>query len=432
MTQAAQQNGSSIKPIRRKLSSGLEVIYIPEKNIPIVTVDLWVAVGSGDEIPERAGISHFLEHMLFKGTEKLSVGEYERKIENLGGYLNAATSFDYTHYFINVPTDCLHQGLEDFADVVLNSKLVEEEVESERSVILEEIRRKIDSPFGFLFDEAIPSLYSSGPYQHPIIGYKDSVSSFTRAELLDHYRRFYTAENMYLILSGDFDLESTHEKLEALFQNTQKSKNPYRESDPPTAFLSSQDRYLPMPWQQAYFIASLTTPVPENDLKNSILSELSDTYLSSGRTSPLRSEIVEKRRLAHTIGSWSPSGKRPLPFLIYGMSDIDKIDDLKSILNGFIRGLQDHPLDESRFTRAKRQIRNSFIYGVEGVSARARLAGDSLINFGDVSVFEDFLTTLEKITFQEFSDFFLKMTSHGNLSWFISHAESKDPEEVES
>jgi hypothetical protein len=215
-----------------KLDNGLTLTVQQDKSVPLVTLDMWVRVGGGDEPAEMAGVSHFLEHMLFKGTERLAVGEYDKRIEEVGGYLNAATSLDYTHYFVTIPSQHFDRVLEDFSDVLLHSSLDPAEVEGERQVILEEISRKIDNPFSYLFDETIPALFEAGPYTHPVIGSRESVTGMTREQLFAHYRRFYTPDNMFLSVVGDVDPAEARAKVAKAFGAADAKLTPWREKPP--------------------------------------------------------------------------------------------------------------------------------------------------------------------------------------------------------
>ncbi len=232
-----------------RLNCGLEVILCRKSTLPIVTLDMWVRVGSGDEPTRLAGISHFLEHMLFKGTPRLAAGEYDKRIEGLGGYLNAGTSYDYTHYYIEIPAESLTAALEDFADVITNSSIDAEELEREKLVILEEIRRKNDDPNGFLYDNLTREMIAEGAYSHSVLGYPESVSGFSRDDMYDHYRRFYSTGNMTLVVCGEFDEAALLEQAERLFADAPRERRPHREVAPETKYAPPGPRDWPRDWR---------------------------------------------------------------------------------------------------------------------------------------------------------------------------------------
>ncbi len=200
-----------------QLDNGLTVYALEHSDVPLVTLDMWVRVGSADEPAHLAGISHFLEHMLFKGTPRLPVGEYDRRIEALGGYLNAATSMNFTHYYMTVPSIHLDAALEDLADVIRNSTIDPVEVERERGVILEEIRLKEDNPIGFLFDEITRRVFTEGPLAGTVIGSPETVSAMTRDQIAEHHERYYVPSNMALVVSGDINADLLRRRVRQYF-----------------------------------------------------------------------------------------------------------------------------------------------------------------------------------------------------------------------
>lgn len=364
-----------------KLNNGLTLSVQRDSSIPLVTLDMWVRVGSGDEPPEVAGISHFLEHMLFKGTSRLAVGEYDRRIEEVGGYLNAATSMDYTHYYVTTPSAHFDAVLTDFADVMINSALDAGEVESERQVILEEISRKIDNPFGFLFDETIPALYESGPYRHPVIGSRESVTAITRAQLAEHYRRYYAAGNMYLAIVGDVDPRAARGKVEQAFADAQAKFEPYEREIPESRYAPPRDRVLPQDWNEAYFI--LAFPGPEGDRMDSmVIRDFAETVLAGGRSSRLVKSLQEKKALVSTIGCYFPNNRHPSPLMIYGTCEAEKLEQVRSEIFAELKLLQEGGIADSEMKRARRQVLNSHLFSLETNAGRASTIGYSQVLLG--------------------------------------------------
>jgi zinc protease len=237
--------------------------------------------GSGDEPAKLAGISHFLEHMLFKGTAHLAAGEYDKRIEGLGGYLNAGTSYDYTHYYIEIPAESLTAALEDFADVITNSSIDAEELEREKLVILEEIRRKNDDPNGFLYDNLTREMIAEGAYSHSVLGYPESVSGFSREDMYDHYRRFYSTGNMTLVVCGDFDEATLLEQAERLFADAPRERRPHRDVAPETKYAAPGPRDWPRDWRETYFYMAFPTE-PVRVLEEEIANDLASVILSGG------------------------------------------------------------------------------------------------------------------------------------------------------
>ncbi len=380
-------------------------LYVQESRaIPLVTLDVWVRVGSGDEPAGLEGISHFLEHMLFKGTERLRTGDYDRRIEELGGYLNAGTSSDYTHYYITVPSEHAGRVLSDLADVLMNSQIDPREVENERSVILEEIRRKADSPMGYLFDETIPTIFESGPYRHPVIGSADSVKSITRDQLLEHYQRFYAADRIALVIVGDVEAEAVRGRVESEFRDLRKESRAYREAAPETKYAQPETRRLPRPWNEAYFI--LAFPGPDaGSVEEIAVADSIEALLADGRSSRLVGSLQERKGIVNNIGVYLPSKLHPMPCLIYGTCAPERVEEVRQEIFSELRDLKENGIQSHEMKRVRRQVITSHLFSLETNAGRASTIGYSHLFFQDTRLldgFEDVLRGAGKSDLEEY------------------------------
>jgi len=191
------------KPYKTVLDNGLTVVIEEERSAPVVSMQMWVKVGSADESKKIAGISHVFEHMLFKGTKTKPVGQIASMVESVGGDINAYTSFDNTVFHLTIPSRHFSTGLDVISDAVQNSSMDPEELKKELEVVLEEIRMNEDNPGRRLFKSILGTAYNVHPYGRPVIGYVDTVSTFTRKEIMDFYRTWYVPNNMVLVIAGD-------------------------------------------------------------------------------------------------------------------------------------------------------------------------------------------------------------------------------------
>ena len=187
------------------LENRLPVIFETRKNTGVVAVQVWVKVGSKYEEPRIAGITHFIEHLIFKGTEKIKAGEMASRIESLGGSVNAFTSYDNTVYHIVVPTKSFEEGLELLLDAVKNPAFPADEITKEKRVVLEEIKMGEDDPHRKLFKELFSLSYEGHPYGRPIIGFEETVKNVSREGILTYFHGHYTPDNMAIVITGDFD-----------------------------------------------------------------------------------------------------------------------------------------------------------------------------------------------------------------------------------
>jgi zinc protease len=216
---AATENSIFTPYTKVTLENGLTIIVKEVHSAPIAAIDIRVAVGAVNESPDQAGISHFVEHMLFKGTDRRGVGEIAREIQGVGGDLNGATSKDTTHYYVMVPSDCIELALDVEADAIQNSAFDLEEIERERNVILEEIRLRQDNPRGVFSELVIPNLFSDTPYSNDVLGTSDTLNNIDRDALLSYYRKHYVPNNMVVAVVGDVDTKQVLNRLTELFKD---------------------------------------------------------------------------------------------------------------------------------------------------------------------------------------------------------------------
>ncbi|MCC5877561.1 MAG: insulinase family protein [Candidatus Sumerlaeia bacterium] len=402
-----------------QLENGLTVSIQEDPSIPLVTLDMWVGVGSGDEPAEIAGVSHFLEHMLFKGTARLATGEYDRRIEEVGGYLNAATSTDYTHYYTVFPAEHFDRILEDFSDVLLNSLLDEREIESERQVILEEISRKQDSPFGYLFDESFPLMFESGPYTHPVIGSAQTVSALTRDQLVDHYERFYTPENMYLSVVGDIHGPSAINAIREAFGGLDRPFRPHRDMAPETVYSAPMDRILPRDWAEAYFILAFPAPDPA-DARSLAVRDLAETLLVGGKSSRLVNSLQEKRRLVSSIGGYFPEHRHPAPLLLYGTCQGNNIHVVRSEVFRELERLQAEGMRRGELERIRRLVLNSQLFSLETGRQRAAAFGHALLRHHRIDIIDEYRREVNLVGSREILEFLDEHLREDNASFFVT------------
>ncbi|WP_052507126.1 M16 family metallopeptidase [Desulfonatronovibrio magnus] len=244
------------------LPNGLEIVLEQDQRFPLVSLRLYVRTGSSSEKPGEEGISHFLEHMVFKGSDKRRPGQAAAEIEKAGGYLNAATSFDYTVYTIELPADQWRLGIDVLQDMVFGSTFDQDEISREKLVVLSEIDRSLDEPGRLVFRGIQSLIFQDTVYSHPILGFKETVEDFTRDQIINYHARTYQPGNMVLAIAGDIDPELVLQETMDAFQDSLNSwtitlPSPIEipvSSDPDPA-----DRVVLSkgPWSKAYFAAAL-------------------------------------------------------------------------------------------------------------------------------------------------------------------------------
>jgi len=236
----------------QKLPNGQTLVVQENHNNPIVTIDTWVRTGSINETDTNSGVSHFLEHLFFKGTKKHPVGEFDNILESKGAVVNAATSKDFTHYYITIPSQHFDTALELHADMLTDPQIPRKELEKERKVVLEEISKDLNTPAKKVYNNLNDLLYTHHPYKRKVIGSADVISTIRREEILDYYNKFYTPSNMITVIVGDVDTANVIDKITKAFGSDNKKtiKKHYRKEFPiftqkrKTEYLDTQSGYM--------------------------------------------------------------------------------------------------------------------------------------------------------------------------------------------
>ena len=214
-----------------QLPNGMHVLLTESHKSPVVSVQVWVNTGSGDELKGQEGITHFIEHLLFKQTKKFGVGEIATLVEGSGGQLNAYTTYDRTVFYVTIASQFAHIALETLGEMILYPKFDAKDIDDERQVVIEEINRSKDSPHSQSSDLLFSTLYLKHPYRHPILGYTHNIQRLTPRQIVKYYQSHYFPENITLVVAGDFDSMDMKPAIEEAFgplksQRSQKPRQP--------------------------------------------------------------------------------------------------------------------------------------------------------------------------------------------------------------
>ncbi|MDR2604651.1 MAG: insulinase family protein [Desulfovibrio sp.] len=311
-------------PVRR-LANGLTVLVLPDRRFPLVSMRLYVHAGSAYEQPEEAGISHMLEHMVFKGTEKRPRGQAAADVEKAGGYLNAATSFDYTVYIVDMTREHWKTGLDVLRDMAFHPSLDPAELEAEKDVVIAELKRGEDDPGRRLFRMTQEQALRGTPYERPIIGFESTVRALSAEKIRAYIDRLYQPQSMLLVLCGDVDAEEAFAEADTLFGkavNTRgvTSPRPVRETPPPPFGISPEEG----PWNKVYL--SLALPAPGmGDARSPRLDVLAH-ILGGDAGSRLPRLLKYEKRLADSVSVACYSFERLGMLYIHAVLDEDKLE----------------------------------------------------------------------------------------------------------
>ncbi|MFQ5900965.1 MAG: M16 family metallopeptidase [Thermodesulfobacteriota bacterium] len=384
-------------PYRTVLDNGLTVILEENNSAPVAAIQVWVKAGSADEDAEEAGIAHLLEHMLFKGTERRGVGDIAREIESVGGDINAWTSFDQTVYHIVVASRYLELGLDLLSDAVRNSTFDPQELEKEKMVVQEELRRGEDSPSTKLNKRVMAESYTTHPYHRPVIGFMDTVEAIDREKVLGFVRRWYVPDNMTLVVSGDFRREEILPIIKEAFKATPgKVKSGLRER----SVEPQQDRLKSVIISEDVRETKLELAfhIPGLDHEDVYPLDVMSIILGGGRSSRLYRRLRMDKTLVRSVSTYSMTPKDPGIFFIF--ADL-KAEDLKATLGEIVEELEElkeEGVTEEELKRAKLNLESDFVYQRETIQGRARQLGYYETTAGDLSFEEKYLKGINDVT----------------------------------
>ena len=383
------------------LDNGLEVVVIEDHRAPAAVQMIWYDVGAADEPPGKSGIAHFLEHLMFRGTEKYGPGEFQQTVELLGGSENGFTSRDYTGYWQRVASDRLETVMEMEADRMNGLLMNEEDISVERQVVLEERNQRTDSnPHALFAEQRMSALYLNHPYGIPVIGWRAEIEGLTREDLFDFYRQHYVPNNATLIIAGDVQPDEVRRLAEEHYGQTPAGPDMAgrdRPMEPPhlaARRLAASDPRVASPYVVRIYLAPERNP-GEQEMA-AALEILAELLGGSGATSVLGRELeVEQKIAVYTSAfydgvslDYATFGFLAVP--AEGVSLQEAEDAVDEVLAEFIAD----GVDEDHLVRVKAQIRAAWIYGQDSVFDRANRYGRALasgLSIEDVEAWPDVL-----------------------------------------
>jgi zinc protease len=358
-----------------RLANGLTLIYQWVPASPAVVVDVWVRAGAIAEPDAWSGMAHFLEHMIFKGTERLLPGQFDQIIENRGGLTNAATSHDYAHYYINMAAADLAETLPCLAELLVNAAIPDEEFDLEREVVLEEIRQSQDDPDEQGFQALMENVYQCHPYGRPVLGDPEALLGRTPEEMRCFHRAHYQPENMTVVVVGDVDWESALELVDKSFSFSSPAvcPRPTIYAEPPLTEIRQQELSLPR-LEQARLMMAWTGPGVE-DMRNAYGLDLLSVLLAGGRASRLVRELREDRQLVQDIGSSFSLQRDSSLFTITAWLEPQHLAQVEAIIGDRLSSLTATAVSEVELSRYKRLLQNDYAFSTETASQIAGLYG---------------------------------------------------------
>lgn len=377
------------------LENGQTVIIKEVRTNPIVTMDTWIRTGSINENDKNNGVSHFLEHLFFKGSTNHEPGEFDKILETKGAVTNAATSKDFTHYYITIPSKHFEEALSLHADMLLNPLIPRKELERERKVVLEEISKDENSPNHVVYDNLVSMLYSNHPYKRKVIGTKEIIETIPREEILNYYNTWYTPSNMVTVIVGDVNTGDVLEKIKRNFKcNPQK---PPKSNYPKEKQLTKQAKKIAyLPSQSGYMLIGFRgTAISDPD---SYALDVLATILGEGRSSVFYQDIKNKSQLAYSISASNAGFRDDGIFYISANFTPDKLNKLEKTIFDKINEIKQNGVTQEQISLAKNLIERNTYYERESISNMAQELGYIMVTANDIRVYDDYVANIRNVT----------------------------------
>ncbi|MBP3821034.1 insulinase family protein [bacterium] len=397
-------------------------IVLAHKEGNMVNVSSWVKTGSINEDDKNNGISHFLEHLMFKGTNAHKVGEFDKILESKGGIVNAATWKDYTFYYVTIPkgpdNKYFNMAIDLHADMMMDPIFPSEELgapfdigdskvtdKRERHVVIEEIRMRQDQPWTKVYNICNHNMYTNHPYKRDVIGTPEIISKVTREDVDNYYRKFYTPKNITTIVVGDFNHEDVLNKIveKFTFPNRKEFKSVEYEIDSPvtsTKYIETKSNV-----QTSYAMFGWLGPRAK-DLKASICLDLISIIFGDGQSSRLQQELIEKSNegIFNVVGTEHYQFKDGTNFFIQANFKPDSKEKALELIKKELSDLLERKISGEELLKAKKRIKSRFANEAETVSEIGENIGYYETVCGGIKLIEDYLNILENITVEDLND----------------------------
>lgn len=378
-----------------KLDNGQTVVVQEVKNNPIVTIDTWIKTGSIDEEDSNNGVAHFLEHLFFKGTKTHEPGEFDKILETKGAITNAATSKDFTHYYITIPSKDFDLAMDLHGDMILHPLIPRKEMEKERKVVLEEISKDLNSPTKIMQDNLNSMLYTTHPYKRKVIGRSDVIETITRDQVLSFYNKNYSPSNMVTVIIGDVDANHAIEKTKEAFNAEYKkqTKTIYTKEAPLT---KQQKKVEYLDTESGYMVIGFRgTPIEDKD---SYALDVLATILGDGRSSVLNQVLKEKKRIAFSVDAGNSTFRDDGIFYISANYEPSKCKIVQDTIFNEIEKIQKNGVTDDQLKLAKNIIERSTYYSRESITNIATEIGYTMALTNDIKFYDTYLDNIKNVS----------------------------------
>jgi len=406
---------------KTKLQNGLTIASENIGSVKSITIGIWVKTGSRHEPEEQAGITHFLEHMLFKGTKNRTAYDIAMSMESVGGYLNAFTSTEYTCYYARCLDTKLGRAMDVLTDMVRHSQFPEEELEKEKKVVLEELKMYKDSPDDVIFEEFGGQVFDKHPIGRPVIGYEETISSFQRKNLFDYIENRYKPDNLLIAVAGNVDhqqvVKMAEEKLD--IDSNGKTETP---GQPLTSY-EPTSKVITKPIEQTHMIIGRRGL--DYDHEDKYLLLLANTVLGGGMSSRLHQNIREQYGYCYSIGSFNQTYTDSGLFGVYIGTDKGYVEHVRRLIFEEFERLQSEEIPEKELQEAKANLKGKLLLSMESTSNRMNRIAKSEIYFNRYITLDELVQKIDEVTAEDVRSFSESFFEKGQYSETLLVPEEK-------
>lgn len=375
------------------LENGLTIIGEEIPYVKSISLGVWINAGSRIEDEEISGVSHFIEHMLFKGTRNRTSKQIASEIDNLGGQINAFTSKECTCYYVKLLDSHIDIGIDVLSDMILNSKFNEDYLDKERSVIIEELKMYEDSPEDLAYDLLTENIYKNDPLGMNIIGTEESLNRLNREKLLDYFNKYYVPNNSVIAISGNFNFDEIINKIEEKFKVWKKRdvNVDIKKAEFKSCFLTKNKDI-----EQVNLAMSLEAVPLENDKEVYALAVI-NTVFGGSISSRLFQKIREEKGLVYSIYSSQSLYRKCGELGIFASMSNEHLKEVYESIIEEIKIMKKYYLTDQEIKESKEQLKGSYILGLESTSSRMMSIGRSLLLNNKVESTDDILKSIDNV-----------------------------------
>ena len=375
------------------LENGLTIIGEEIPYVKSISLGVWINVGSRIENEEISGVSHFIEHMLFKGTENRTSKQIASEIDNLGGQINAFTSKECTCYYVKLLDSHIDIGIDILSDMILNSKFNEEDINKERSVIIEELKMYEDSPEDLAYDLLTENIYAGDSLGMNIIGTEESLNKLDKNEILNYFEKYYVPNNAVIAISGNFEFSEIVKKIEEKFENWEnKDINiELKKAEFKSCFLTKNKDT-----EQVNLAMSLEAVPLENEEEVYALAVI-NTVFGGSISSRLFQKIREEKGLVYSIYSSQSLYRKCGELGIFASMSNEHLEEVYNSIIEEISFMKENYLTDKEISESKEQLKGSYILGLESTSSRMMSIGRSMTLNNKLESSDDILKAIDNV-----------------------------------